>query len=55
MKRIYQKPFIINIHIQTTPLLTNSVTDVDGNGDMKYGGGGNGPARSREISDWDEE
>ena len=44
------------VKIAMTSIICNSLTGVDG-GDtgIKYGGGGNGPARARQRGGWDDE
>ncbi len=59
IKKAYQKPTINVVKLQhKTHILTGSVTGVDGNANLKYGGaGGNHEANSRGggWDDWDEE
>jgi hypothetical protein len=44
-KKIYDKPMMEVVNTKTTQqLLMGSVTDIDGNADIGYGGGGSGPA-----------
>ena len=54
----YTTPTLEVIEIQcTTGILSNSgITDISNDADLKYGGGWNGYARSRESNcdDWDE-
>ena len=42
---------------QQSIICTSLVSNVDGNADLGYGGGGSGPARARQHSgiDWDDE
>ena len=55
-KKDYQKPAIQVVELQIAVMQTNSVTGVSSNVDnLKYGGGGNGPDRSRGGGDWDDE
>ena len=55
MKKDYQKPTMNVLRIQATSLLMNSVTNVVSNVDLKNGGGGSGPAHSRDGNSFDDE
>ena len=59
MKKTYQKPEIWVEELKTeSPLLGTSdskVTKTAGNAEIKYGGGGSGPARAGENSLWDDD
>jgi len=51
MKKNYCKPTMNVVKIQHSQMLCGSITGVKG-GDIGYGGGSSGPARSRSY-DWD--
>ena len=58
MKRTYRKPTMLMVKLQhRTGILTgsNDVNNVDGNGNLGYGGEGDGPARVKTHNVWDEE
>lgn len=48
-KKTYQTPSVTVEKIELIQMLAESVTSING---MGYGGGGNGPARSREQGDF---
>jgi len=58
-KKAYQKPALQAVKIQQTSIIctSNSVSSVNSNADLNYGGSGSGPARARSHSgiDWDDE
>ena len=56
-KKAYQQPRLHTVNIKQQPLLQVSVKSVGGNADLKYNGGGSGPARARSVSDedWEDE
>ena len=58
-KQAYQKPALRVVKIQQTSIIctSNSVSSVNSNADLNYGGGGSGPARARSHGgiDWDDE
>lgn len=56
-KKFYQQPGLQTTKVEIqNQLLAGSVTNVNGNADMKYGGGGTGAARAGEGGDvWDDE
>lgn len=54
-KRVYQQPTMNVVKLQhKSHILTASVTGVDGNASLKYGGAGSGDANSRRGGDWDD-
>ena len=57
MKRIYQKPAMQVVRMkQKCSILAGSLRSVGGNaGFNSKVSGGNGPARSRQFDDWDDE
>ena len=58
MKRDYKKPTMRVVELRNNHhLLSGSPVDsVDGNTNLKYRGGGSGPARSRSNdADWDDD
>ena len=53
MKKNYQSPEINILQLQTaTSLLTNSVTSVDSDTGIEYGGGSSEPARVHDRGNW---
>lgn len=56
-KKFYQQPRLQTTKVEIqNQLLAGSVTNVNCNADMKYGGGGTGAARAGEGGDvWDDE
>ena len=57
MKKTYLKPTIQVVTLQQQGIIcTSNVSNVDGNADIGYGGGGSGPAcvRGRGEVEWDE-
>jgi len=58
MKKTYLQPTMMVVTLQQQSIIcTSLVSNVDGNADLGYGGGGSGPARARQHSgiDWDDE
>ena len=58
MKKVYVSPVIKTVNACEVELLQGSnrtVTKVNSNADINYGGGGSGPARSRDNSFWEED
>jgi hypothetical protein len=61
MKKVYVKPMMWVEEIENQDIIcaSTTVTEISGNADIEYGGGGSGPARARgffgEDEDWDEE
>ena len=59
MKKTYLQPTMMVVRLlqQSIICTSNSVSSVNSNADMDYGGGGSGPARVRQHSgiDWDDE
>ena len=55
MKKMYVKPAQRVIDVRTTNIICQSVRGVSGSSGMKFGGAGNGPARSNGRGSWDEE
>ena len=58
MKKVYVSPVIKTVNACEVELLQGSnrtVTKVTGNAGINYGGGGSGPARSRDNSFWEED
>ena len=59
MKKTYWQPTMMVVRLQQQSIIctSNSVSSVNSNADMDYGGGGSGPARVRQHSgiDWDDE
>ena len=56
MKKDYQKPVTsVELLTQQAPLLGGSVTEIDGNGDLDFGGGSGSNAHSRMFGEWDED
>jgi len=55
MKKKYIKPVTQVVKIQHTSIICTSVNSLGSNANMNYGGGGNGPARSRSFGGWDDE
>ena len=53
-KKDYQKPAMRVVTLRHTGMLMTSLTGINSNTDLGYGGGGNGPARSRGFDDWDD-
>ncbi|MBP3228796.1 MAG: hypothetical protein J6M53_08475 [Bacteroidaceae bacterium] len=53
MKKTYQTPSTEITVLGLTQMLAASVTGTDGNAGIGYGGGGSGPARTRQHSIWD--
>ena len=57
MKRYYSPPVIEVIKtVSPSPLLTGSIDNVTGNGDIDFGGGGTGSAHApqRRWEEWEE-
>lgn len=56
-KKVYQQPRLQTTKVESqNQLLADSVTNVNGNAGMKYGGGGTGAARAGEGGDvWDDD
>ena len=55
-KKAYQQPTMNVVKLQhKSHILTASVTGVDGNADLHYGGGASVDANSRRGGDWDDE
>ncbi len=56
-KKKYLQPMLQTMKVESqNQLLAGSVTNVNCNADMKYGGGGTGAARAGEGGDvWDDE
>ncbi len=55
MKRNYIQPAMFAVRLwQQSQILTGSITDVEGNVDVNYGGEGTEPARVKPHSIWDE-
>ena len=52
MKKQYRRPVLQVVAIEVVAMNVNSVK---GNGDLKTGGGSNGPARGRQQVDWEDE
>ena len=58
MKKTYWQPTMMVVTLQQHSIIcSSSVSDVNSNADLDYGGGGSGPARARQHSgiDWDDE
>ncbi len=56
MKKMYVKPTLDVAETVMADIVCGSVTQVTGNGSLSYGGGGSGPARSKEHNGiWDDE
>ncbi len=56
MKRNYIQPAMFAVRLwQQSQILTGSITDVEGNVDVNYGGEGTEPARVKPHSIWDED
>jgi len=58
MKKKYMKPTMMVVKLQQQSIICSSpVSDVNGNADLDFGGGGSGPARARSYGgiDWDDE
>ena len=60
MKKTYLQPTMMVVRLQQQSIICSSpvtVSDVNSNADLDYGGGGSGPARARQHSgiDWDDE
>ncbi|MBP5257557.1 MAG: hypothetical protein J6Z41_02300 [Prevotella sp.] len=58
MKKVYVSPVIKTVNACEVELLQGSnrtVTKVNSNAGIIYGGGGSGPARSRDNSFWEED
>ena len=60
MKKYYQKPTMLAVKLQHQSQLmqtsgTAGVKSVGSNADVGFGGGGNGPARVRQHSVWDDD
>ena len=59
MKKTYLKPTIMMVRAEQQEIICTSsdISIVNGNADLDHGGGGNDPARARQLSgiDWDDE
>ena len=56
MKKNYMKPSMDVVMTAMADIVCGSVTSVSSNSGLNYGGGGNGPARSKEHGGiWDDE
>ena len=56
MKKTYLQPTMMVVRLQQQSIIcaSNSVSSVNSNADMDYGGG-NGPARARSNGGWDDD
>ena len=54
MKKLYAKPTMDVVEYHLTEITCTSVKSVQSESGLKYGGGGNGPARGK-SGIWDEE
>ena len=54
-KKMYVKPAQRVIDVRTARIICQSVKGVSSSSGMKFGGAGNGPARSNGRGAWDEE
>ena len=54
MKKVYVKPtmWVEEIENQDIICASTTVTEISGNADIEYGGGGSGPARGRSFDSW---
>ena len=52
MKKYYQTPTTVAVKMEVVAL---DVTSIQGNANVKMGGGGSGPARGREGGSWEDE
>ena len=53
-RKEYEKPAMRVVTLRHTGMLMTSLTGINSNTDLGYGGGGNGSARSRGFDDWDD-
>ena len=54
-KKAYQQPTMNVVRIQHHSMICVSVNSVDGNGNLRYGGGAAVEANSRGNSGWDDD
>lgn len=55
MKKNWQKPAMHMFEVQESSIICNSeVSNIDGNTDISYGGGGDGEAYSRKGNVWEQ-
>jgi hypothetical protein len=56
MKKTYITPSIIMVNLQHQGMLMQSVTQTEGNANLRIGGAGSGESRTKEhVNVWDEE
>ncbi|MBR2153905.1 MAG: hypothetical protein IJ901_04735 [Bacteroidaceae bacterium] len=55
MKKEYRKPTLWVMETQTTNIICSSVTGINTNATIKYGGAGRGQARIKSASIWDDD
>ena len=53
-RKDYQKPAMRVVTLRHTGILMTSLTGINSDTGLGYGGGGNGSARSRGFDDWDD-
>ena len=51
-KKVYMTPAVQVLHIEESSIICASVDKVESNVNMKYRGGGNGAARTRQQGIW---
>lgn len=54
-KKAYQQPTMNVVKLQHHSMICVSVNSVDGNANLRYGGGASVDANSRRGGDWDDE
>ncbi len=55
MKKEYRKPTLWVMETQTINIICSSVTGINTNTAIKYGGAGRGQARIKSVSIWDDD